>query len=342
MPELSMKRAVFTILMWSTLAAAGNAQADDMCREYGVPLPSLNSPFANIPYVYGRVTLKGFDPNKKTAKVTVIFWDREQSETRLNLGKSGYYCFKRNNASGGLLVVEVDGNEAARRSLPSFGPTQQREDFEIFSNGSQRPAAAAVISAKFSHPQNEKTVELYRKAADAEKHKDPKKLVEMLKEIVSVDPADFIAWAKLGSVYFELNSLSEADSAFRKSIESKLEYTPAWINVGKIRVAQKQLEAAIEIFKHAATLDPTSARTFQLLGETYLQARKGTLGAEALKKALELDPIGMAECHLLLARLYDLAGAKDLATREFKLFLQKRPDHPDKKKLEEYIKQNPE
>ena len=50
----------------------------------------------------------------------------------------------------------------------------------------------------------------------------------------------------------------------------------------------------------------------------------------------------MAECHLLLARLYDLAGAKNLATHEYKIFLTKIPDHPDKKKLEEYIKKNPE
>ena len=58
-------------------------------------------------------------------------------------------------------------------------------------------------------------------------------------------------------------------------------------------MAQKQFEAAIEIFKYAATLDPSAARTYQLLGEAYLQAKKGELGAQALHKAIELDPVGM-------------------------------------------------
>ncbi len=103
----------------------------------------------------------------------------------------------------------------------------------------------------------------------------------------------------------------------------------------------KQHDAAIGIFKHATELDPNSARAFQLLGETYLLARQGTLAVEALNEAIRLDPIGMAGCHLQMAHLYELAGAKQLAAKEYKLFLAKVPDHPDKKKFEKFIKDNP-
>jgi predicted negative regulator of RcsB-dependent stress response len=336
-----MYRAAFAIFLFFALSISVTAQVDEICRESGA-LPSLNSPFANIPYVFGRIVLKGMDPSAKFPIITITLSDPQQTGKRLIVERSGNYCFRRTSASGGSLVVEVDGIEVARRSLPAFGPVQQREDFEIHPAGSQRGVPPGVISAKFSHPQNARTVELYRKAADAETNKDPKKLVEILKEIVLIDPPDFIAWAKLGSIYFEQNLLGEAEAAFRRSIESKLEYTPAWMNIGKIRVAKKQFDSAVEIFKHAASLDPSSARTFQLLGEAYLQAKKGSLGAEALNKAIELDPVGMAECHLLLARLYDLAGAKQLATREFKAFLTKVPEYSDKKRLEKYIKENPD
>lgn len=91
----------------------------------------------------------------------------------------------------------------------------------------------------------------------------------------------------------------------------------------------------------SASLDPKSARVFQLLGEAYLEERQRTLGAEALNEAIRLDPVGMAECHLQLAHLYDLAGAKHLASCEYKIFLKKVRDHPDKKKLEKYVKDNP-
>lgn len=322
------------------LCTSATAQVDEICAEFG-STPSLNSPFAQIPYVYGRIVLKGYDTGGKFPRITVILVDPQQSQKRLTVEKSANYCFRRSSGSGGTLVIDVDGVEVDRRSISSFGATQQREDFEIHMAQSQRPGKPGTVSAKFSHPQNEKTVELYIQAAEAETAKNLKQAIGYLKEIVSLDAADFIAWAKLGSLYLEQKSLAEAEAAFRKSIELKLEYTPAWVNVGKIRIAQKQFEGAVEIFKHATTLEPTSARTFQLLGEAALQARQGTLGVEALNQAIKLDPIGMAECHLQLAHLYQLAGAKQLAAKEYKIFLEKTPEHPEKKKFEKFIKDNP-
>jgi hypothetical protein len=333
------KRTILAAIFVLALFIAGaNGQADEICSEFGIT-PSLDSPFAHIPYVFGRVVLKGFDPGAKPPKVTIALTG-QQSTDRQILGKSGNYCF-RIRGTGGSLLVEVNGVETARRSLPSIGGSQQREDFDIYSTASQRTIPPGTISAKFSHSQNDKTIELYKKAAEAEKRKDVVKAVGYLKEAVSIDAADFIGWAKLGSLYYEQNSLPEAEAAFRRSLEQKVEYTPAWIYVGRIRVAQKQFGAAIEIFKHAASLDSISARTFQLLGEAYLQARLGTLGVQALNEAIRLDPIDMAECHLQLAHLYQLAGAKQMAAKEYRIFLEKVPDHPDKKKFAKFIKENP-
>ena len=332
-------RILCCIGLLQLFCVSSRGQMDEICREAGV-VPSLDSPFAQVPYIYGRVTLNGADSNK-TTKITVIFWDREQNESRWNVGKSGFYCFKRNNASGGTLVIEVNGAEAARKTLPSFGPSKQREDFEVLPAESSRSAAPGTISAKFARAKNEKTLPIYKRVADAERDKKPAAVLAALKEVVQLDPEDFVAWAKLGAVHFEQASLEEADSAFRRSLEIRVDYTPSWINVGKLRMVQKQFEAAAEILKHAATLEPSNARIYRLLGETYIYSKKGTLGAEALHKAIELDPIGNADSHLLLAALYDRAGAKDLASREYRLFLGKVNDHPDKKKFEKYIKDNP-
>ena len=319
---------------------SGFAQADQICTEAGYT-PSLDSPFAQVPYVYGRVVVKGQRADAKLPRVTVSVADSKDRADRLTLGESGNYCFKK-RSGGGTLIVEVDGVEVSRRSLAPFGAAQQREDFEIqvvSNDGKSLPPSS--ISAKFSHPHSEQTVALYRQAAESEKSRDLKSAAGSLSEITTVDPRDFIAWAKLGTIYFEMGKYDEAEAALRRSIELKPEYTPAWINAGKLRVARKQPEAAIEVFKHAAALDPANARAFQLLGETYIQTKQGSLGARALTEALRLDPIGMAECHLLLARLYDLAGAKDLASKEYTKFLEMVPEHPEHRKFELYIKNNP-
>jgi cytochrome c-type biogenesis protein CcmH/NrfG len=181
-----------------------------------------------------------------------------------------------------------------------------------------------------------------KKAAEAEQKKDADSELKLLNEIVAMDPDDFIAWAKLGTVYFLQNSYTESDDAYRKCLALRVDYTPAWINVGQLRVGQKQFSAAVEIYKYAASLEPDNARIYRLLGEAYLQNKEGSLAVEALDHALKLDPIGQAECHLLEGHLYELAGAKQLATKEYKAFLAAVPDHPDKKKLENFIAANPE
>ncbi|MGQ0540964.1 MAG: tetratricopeptide repeat protein [Blastocatellia bacterium] len=331
----------YLLILFAVIAFAGNlsAQADDICGEFGF-MPSLDGPRLSAPYIYGRINVTGLDPGAKFPKISVTYSNRGQSPNRLTIGKSGNYCFRITSGSGGTLVIDMDGVEVTQRQVASFGTAQQREDFELDVGHPQRSSPSRVISSKFVHPPNKKTVEIYKNAAEAEKSKDLAKAVEFMKQVVSIDPADFIGWAYLGTLYFERNSLSEAESAFRKSLELKVEYPTPWVNMGKIRVAQKQLEAAIEIFKHAAMLDPTSARTFRLLGETYLQLKQGTLGVQALNHAIRLDPIGMAECHLQLAHLYQLAGAKQMAAKEYKMFLTKVPEHPEKKKFENYIENN--
>lgn len=332
-------RSAFIFLTMTLGSLTVSAQVGDICAGTGA-LPSMDSPFAHIPYVFGKITLVGFESGKNFPKVTIYFSEGQQTRERWSVDESGNYCFKRKNTGSGSLSVEINGIETAQRTLPAFGPAQQREDFEIHADQTKRSISPGVLSAKFSYPANPKTEELYKKASESEK--DLKRSIQIFKEIVSIDPADFIAWAKLGSFYFTQEDYQSAVPAFRRSLELRIDYTPAWISVGLIRVALKQFDAAIEIFKHAANLEPSSARIFRLLGESYLQNKQGTLGAESLNKAIEIDPIGMAECHIQLAHLYQLAKANSLAAREYRLFLEKIPNHPDKKKFQEFIKKNPE
>ena len=335
----------FVAISFALIALAGGvrAQADEVCREFGeTPTRESNTQGRAVPYIYGYVVLKGLTAGAKPPRVTVTYSDSLQPARKQPIGRSGNYCFKK-LGSGGILIVEVDGQETARKSVSDLGVVRQREDFEVYPQQAvQQTVPPGVVSAKFSRPPNEKTVDLYQKTAEAESNKDVGKAIKYVKEIIAIDPADFIAWAKLGSLYFAQNSLADAETAFKRSLELKTNYPPALINFGTMRAIQKQFDAAIELFKQAIASDANSARAYRLLGEAYLQVRKGTLGLEALNQAITLDPIGQAECHLLIARLYDLVGAKPRASHEYKLFLAKVPNHPDKKKFEQYIKDNPE
>jgi len=318
-----------------------SAQVDEICKEFGYTA-TLDAPRLMAPYVFGRISILSSSPNAKFPKVTVTYANRSQSPSRVTVDRSGNYCFKVTSGNGGTLTIDINGVEVARRDVADFGPSQKREDFQVSVPGSSDPVQSSpgVVSSKFIYPPNEKTADHYKRAVQFESQRVWKSAIAEMQKVVELDPNDFIGWAYLGNLQFENKDLQEADVSYRKSLALREDYTPAWVNVGKLRVAQKQYEAGIEIFKYAAALEPKDARTFRLLGEAYLQNKQGTLGAQALNHAIRLDPIGQAECHLQLAHLFQLAGAKDLAAAEYKIFLEKVPEHPDKKKFEKYISDN--
>lgn len=322
-------------------------EADDVCREFGrTPSREIVTGQSGRPqkgvFIYGKISLKGVPRDARRPQITAIYSDSQQAGWRQTLTESGNYCFQR-SGTGGIIVIEVDGLEIGRKSLSDItNEPLQREDFEVTPPPSEGNAPPGVISARYIRTINPKTTDLYKKAAAAETDKKIPKAIDFVKEIVGLDPEDFVAWAKLGSLYLGQNSFADAEAAFRKALAVRPDYVPALINIGLMRAMEKKFPDAIEIFNQAVAADPTSARGFRLLGEAYLQNRQGSLGLAALDKALEIDPVGMAECHLLKARLYDLAGAKNLASHEYRVFLKKVPDYEDKKTLEKYIKDNPE
>jgi tetratricopeptide (TPR) repeat protein len=331
----------FLLILVASFALAHSARAQDeqICSELGI-IVEMDAPRRRTFVVFGRVNVKRAAGEKKLP--TVVVWLREggRSTQRMSLEGSGNYCFRR-SSTGGEITVEVDGQEAGRRTLLSNIP-QQREDFDVRLAASTIELPPGVVSVKFNYPRNEKNSKLYGKAVKADTDGKPDKAIEFLTQIVSADPADYIAWGKIGSVYFQQKKFPEAGAAFKRSVEINAEFTPAWINLAQAQFLQKQFESAIESCKRAATLDPKAAMSFYILGHAYLQTRQGKPAIDALNEAIRLDPSGMTECHLILAHLYDINGAKRMASREYRIFLSKVPDHPDKARFEKYIKDNPE
>lgn len=289
--------------------------------------------------VFGRISVKR--PKGEKTPLTVVVSLREGSSTqRIAVDGSGAYCFEK-TAAGGEVTVEINGQEAARRSIITNLP-QQREDFEFSLKPTQPTAPPGVVTAKFAYQRNEKNAKLFERALKADAEQKPEKAIEYLSAIAHADPADHVTHATIGSIYYRQKKYSEAAIWFKRSVGANPEFTPAWISLSQSQYAQKEYEPAIESCKKVIKLDPNSAVAFYILGEAYLQTQKGNLAVDALNEAIRLDPVGMAECHLIIADLYDINGMKKLATKEYKEFLAKVPGHPEKKRFEQYIMNNPE
>lgn len=243
------------------------------------------------------------------------------------------------------IVVELENNEVARLRVTVASPirTDFRHDILMEwrepSVGNKRETVrpVTVIDTYERGPAN---TALFEKAGASIKKKDYDQAISFLRQILNTDPKDFEAWSELGTALLSQDKADDAESAYMRALAEKPNYMFALINLGKLRLIQKQYEKAVEILDQAVRVQPRSATANYYLGEAYLQIKKGSKAVVYLREALNLDPVGRADAHLRLATLYNAAGLKDKAAAEYEDFLKKKPDHPAKKKLQQYIEQN--
>jgi tetratricopeptide (TPR) repeat protein len=280
----------------------------------------------------------------KPISYDLILYLGGQIVRRQSVSSDGRYRFV--DLSNGYydLVVELENNEIARMRVEITSPrinTDYRQDISLewkapFS-ASAKPASVSAADFYKRSTANQKLFEKAQAATDKKKYLEA---YALLNQLLTDDPNDFQAWTELGTLNLMQQNLSEAEKAYLRAIEVRPKFFLALMNLGKLRAAQKKYEEALVPLTLALEIQPTSASVNFLLGEAYLQLKKGSKAVVYLYEAIKLDPTGMTEAHLRLASLYHAAGLKDKAAIEFEEFLKKKPDYPDRKKLEQYIAQN--
>jgi tetratricopeptide (TPR) repeat protein len=240
------------------------------------------------------------------------------------------------------IVVEYENTELDRFTIDftSQYKSDLQKDIELQARVVSEAAKAAVIAAADRYDRGSKTNSLFSKGQEAQKNKKYDEAATLFRQVVEADPADFPAWLELGTAYFAQKNYGEAEKAYLQAIAKHPDYVVALIGVGRVRIVQKNYDGAIEALLQAVKVQPKSAQANYFLGEAYLQNKKGSLGVGYLNEAIKIDPVGMADAHLRLAALYNAVGMKDKAAAEYEHFLKKVPDHPDAKKLKEYIDAN--
>ena len=264
--------------------------------------------------------------------------------SRQTVSSNGRYRFNNVNDGEYDLVVELENSEVARIrvQLRSAGfKTDHRQDISLawksVTYQSSRPGSISAEDAYQRSPENQKRFDRAQQATDKKKFVEA---ITFLKQILSDDPKDFQAWTELGTVHLVREDADEAAKAYRQAVEVRPRFFLALMNLGRLLLLQKDYEGAVIVFTRAVEVKATSPEANYYLGEAYLQVKKGSKAVIYLNEALKLDPVGRADAHLRLAALYNAAGMKAKAAVEYEEFLKKKPDYPDKKKLEQYIAAN--
>ncbi|MCA1630939.1 MAG: tetratricopeptide repeat protein [Acidobacteria bacterium] len=264
--------------------------------------------------------------------------------SRQKVMSGGRYRFFGLRAGEYDLVVEVENQEVARMRV-SLGAAGLSSDFQRDielewkkgASGAGEPTKKQTLAAADFYQRPPANQANFGKAQGAIDRKSYEQAVILLRQILDTDPNDFQAWTELGTAYLLQNKNGDAEKAYARAVEARPAFFLAQLNLGRARAAQKNFEGAVEPLTRAVELQPGSADANLLLGEAYLQVKKGS---KAVGYLVEAARLGKPEAHLRLATLYNAAGLKDRAAAEYEQFLSKNPDHPGRKKLEQYIKEN--
>ncbi len=327
--------AVFAASALLTLNVGANAQTDELRAATGLPMKIGQSA------VFGQITLKKFSANEPKPTLNVILLEGGSQLERVQPNDAGWYKFEKFPRGSATLIVELNNNEIARMVVTIGASRQIRQDFELDWAEAKRLGLTGVVSAKDSYQRNAEAAKAFDMAMKHIKEKNLDKATSELKEIIAKDPKDYVAWTELGTIYFKKDNLNDAEACYFRAIEQKKDYVVALLNLGKLYISQKKADDAVLVLSNAVKDNADSADVQQYLGEAYLLAKKGSLAVSHLNEAIKLAPMEKAEVHLRLAALYDGAKLKDRASAEYKAFLAKKPDYPEKAQLEKYIAENP-
>ena len=295
--------------------------------------------------VFGDIEVTGAGAEEKPLTFDLLLYSRSGVNLdRQRVGSKGRYRFNNIPQGDYDIVVEFENTEIWRRHIKLTGPlTEFRQDIALeWRSGpaTVKPRQPTVISAEDVYNRQSPNKERFEKAEEAFDKKEYDKAVALFRKIVSDDPQDFQSWTELGTVSLAQKNLDEAEKSYQRATEIRPTFFLGLLNLGRLHLEQKKFDAAIDCLSQAVTLRPSSPEANYFLGEAYLQVKQGSKAVGYLNEAIRLDPIRKADAHLRLAALYNGAGLKEKAAAEYEVFLRKKPDYPERKKLEQYIAAN--
>ncbi len=332
--------AILTSTLLLVTALTTFAQDDENRQASGLPREIGLSPVGSKMIVSGKIAIDGVEALDRKPIITITVMVSGVPFARTTARDTGYYYVNGIPRQDAILLVEVDGIEVSRQVLVASPMGNLTIDMTVPIAITRSLMKPGIISAHPGFERTEPNQKLFEQAMSAVKANESGKAMKLFDQLLAVQPTDYEAWTEVGTISFKSKANQDAEKAYLKAIELKKDYFVALLNLGKLYFSEKNFENAILVLSNAIKAKPDSADAHHFLGESYLQIKKGSLAVGELNQAIALAPLEKADLHLRLAALYDAANLKPKAAEEYKLFLAKRPDHSDKKKLQKYIEEN--
>src|SRR5437870_4756477 len=151
-----------------------------------------------------------------------------------------------------------------------------------------------------------------------------KRTIEEFQKITELDPKDADAWLVLGRLYKVSQNSVDSEKAYKKALEIDPENDDALNGLALVYADLGNTKEATELLRKASERHPT-ARSLKTLAEAYEQMREFGLAAEALKRALDMEPANADELRSELAQDLLFADRIDEARQLYQAMVDQEP-----------------
>jgi tetratricopeptide (TPR) repeat protein len=247
---------------------------------------------------------------------------------------TGNYNFENLAAGDYLLSVEVQGYDRVEKDARLTTIPSLTANISLHKSAGGRPEFGdnpaqgnAVSTRELSLPS--KAQEALAKGREKlyQKH-DPAGSLPFFRKVLEISPGFYDAYYLEGIAYTQQTQLSEAEAAFRKSIEgSDHHFADPCFALASLLTDKKQFADSIELSREGIALDPEAWRGYYeisraLLGEgKFVEAE--TNGLEARKRKTDFPGL-----YLILANIHMQLHKNEAVLEDVNAYLALEPDGP--------------
>lgn len=155
-----------------------------------------------------------------------------------------------------------------------------------------------------------------------------KEAVDAYRQAIRLDDDNADIQYSLGLAFGKLNRADEEILAYRRALALRPDHARSLENIGLAYFKQRRFAEAVTAFDALKTYRPDS-KTYNYLGESYLEAGKGEESIEALNSALGYNP-DFEKARYNLGRAYIKLGMRDMAQVQYEILKNSRSEWTDR------------
>jgi cytochrome c-type biogenesis protein CcmH/NrfG len=181
--------------------------------------------------------------------------------------------------------------------------------------------------------------DLYQKALEAARRREPERAVEHLKGALSFYPDFRLALAELGAQYLRLRQPDKAAEALRAALKLAPDDAAALLNYGLALYEKRDFAEAEAQFRKALRGDAPAPAAHFYLGMILIKRRELAEAEKQFKAAVERSGGDIARAHYYLGGIYWEQHEYKRAADELETYLRLAPETPDADRVRLTIKE---